>query len=51
MIFWILLLFVILVAVLIDDDDDNDKGGKGSTSKHITIEDIIECNIATKKGV
>lgn len=50
MIFWILLLFAILISVLIDDDD-NDKGGKGSTSKHITIEDIIECNIATKKGV
>jgi hypothetical protein len=38
-------------VIIISDDDDNDKGGKGSASRHITIDDIIEYNIATKKGV
>lgn len=51
MIFLILFIFVAIVAIIISDDDDNNKGGKGSTSRHITIEDIIEYNIATKKGV
>lgn len=37
----IIFLIIVLIVILCSDDNNNDKGGKGSTSKHINIDDII----------
>lgn len=37
----IIFCIIILVIIACSDDNDNNKGGKGSTSKHIDLDDII----------
>lgn len=47
---YLAIIFLIIIVVIIcgGDDNDNNKGGKGSTSKHIDLEDIIVLNLLNK---
>lgn len=35
------MIFLIIILVIVCSNNDNNKGGKGSTSKHIDINDIM----------
>ena len=41
MMYLFIILLIIVIVVVCSNNDDNNKGGKGSTSKHIDLDDII----------